>query len=218
MKERGAADSTGGLTISAVIPAFNEEETVGEVVRGALDHVDEVIVVDDGSTDNTDVAAAEAGATVIRHEHNKGILTAVARGLKEAKGDILVMLDADGQHDPEDIPRLIEPILEDRADLVLGRRPSFPHFSERLITALTRMRVDCTDASTGFRAIRRSITELMRLHGSCLCGTFVLEAHRLGARIAEVPITVRERRHGGRRLKTRHLKQILYVLYDLARF
>lgn len=217
MKERGARYSTGGLTVSAVIPAFNEEKTIVEVVRGALAHVNEVTVVDDGSTDNTAVAATEAGATVIRHENNMGILTAVARGLKEAKGDILVTLDADGQHDPSDIPRLIKPILEDRADLVLGRRRSFPHFSERLITVLTRMKVNCTDASTGFRAIRRSIAELMRLHGSCLCGTFILEAHRLGARIAEVPITIQERRGGGRRLKTRHLKQILYVIYDLAR-
>ena len=217
MKERGAGFSTGGLTVSAIIPAFNEEETVGEVIRGALAHVDEVIVVDDGSTDNTAFVATEAGATVIRHEHNMGFLTAVARGLKKATGEILVTLDADGQHDSEDIPRLIKPILEDRADLVLGRRPSLPYFSERLITALTRMRVDCADASTGFRAIRRSIAELMRLHGSCLCGTFVLEAKRLGARITEVPITVRERRMGGRRLKTRHLKQVFHVLYDLAK-
>jgi len=203
--------------ISAIIPAYNEEKTVGEVVSDALTYVDEVVVIDDGSMDNTATVAAEAGAIVIRHEHNRGILATVSRGLKEAKGEILVTLDADGQHTPSDIPRIVEPIVEDVADLVLGRRPSLPHFSERLITALTQLRVDCTDASTGFRAIKRSIAEGMKLHGSCLCGTFILEAHRLGARIAEVPITIRERREGRRRIQTRHLKQLLHVLYDLAK-
>lgn len=196
MKERGVGDRAGSPKVSAVIPAFNEEKTVSEVIRGALAHVDEVIVIDDGSTDNTATVAAEAGATVIRHKHNIGILAAFERGLKEARGEILVTLDADGQHDPAYIPHLVRPIMEERADLVLGRRPSLPHFSERTITALTRMRVDCTDASTGFRAIRRNIAEGMRLHGSCLCGTFILGAHRLGARVAEVPITVRERKEG----------------------
>lgn len=217
MKERGVGDRAGRVKLSAVIPAFNEEKTIGEVIRGALAHVDEVIVIDDGSTDNTAAVAAESGATVIRHKHNMGILAAVERGLREARGEILVTLDADGQHDPADIPHLVRPIMEERADLVLGRRPSLPHFSERAITALTRLRVDCSDASTGFRAIRRNIAEGMRLRGSCLCGTFVLEAHRLGARVAEVPITVRERRGGERRIQTRHLKQLLYVLYDLAK-
>ncbi len=204
-------------SVSAIIPAFNEERTIGEVVRGALAHADEVVVVDDGSTDNTAAVAAEAGATVIRHERNLGVLAATARGLKEAKGEVLVTLDADGQHDPSEIPRLVEPIAEGRADLVLGRRPSLPHFSERVITALTRLKVDCTDASTGYRAIRKGVAEGMKLHGSCLCGTFVLEARRLGARVAEVPVTIRERREGGRRIRTRHLKQILYVLYDLVK-
>ena len=217
MKEGGAEDRAGRLTVSAVIPAFNEEKTVGEVVGSALAYVDEVVVIDDGSTDDTATVAAEAGATVVRHEQNRGILASVVRGLKEARGEILVTLDADGQHDPADIPRLVEPIVDDRADLVLGRRPSFPHLSEKVITALTRLRVDCSDACTGFRAVRSGVAAGMRLHGSCLCGTFVLEAHRLGARVAEVPITVHERREGGRRIRTKHLKQILHVLYDLAR-
>lgn len=215
MKGRGTVYREA--TVSAVIPAFNEEKTVGEVVRGASAHVDEVIVVDDGSTDNTAAVAAGAGAIVIKHGCNLGVLVALDRGLKEAKGDILVTMDADGQHEPSDIPHLVEPILEDRADLVLGRRPSLPNFSERVITALTRLKVDCTDASTGFRAIRRSFSKRMRLHGSCPCGTFILEAHRLGARVAEVPISIRERIDGERRIQTRHLKQVFYVLYDLIR-
>ena len=205
------------MKVSAIIPALNEEKSVGEVVRRALAHVDEVIVVDDGSTDNTAAVAEAAGATVIRHEKNRGILEATASGIGAAEGDILVTLDSDGQHDPSEIPQLIAPILEDRADLVLGRRPSLPHFSEKAITALTGLKVDVGDASTGFRAVKRSIAEKMKLHGSCLCGTLILEAYRLGARIAEIPITIRERRDGRRRLNTRHLKQFFYVLYHLAR-
>jgi len=212
-----AEDRAGVPTVSVIIPSFNEEETVGGVVRDALTHAEEIIVIDDGSTDGTAAVAAEAGAAVIRQGRNMGVLAAVARGLKEARGDILVTLDADGQHDPADIPRLIQPIVDDEADLVLGRRPSLPHFSERVITALTRLRVKCTDASTGFRAIRKSIAEEMELHGSCLCGTFILEAHRLGARVAEVSIAIRPRTEGRRRIQTRHVKQILYVFYDLIK-
>jgi len=203
--------------ISAVIPAFNEEVTVGDIVRRTLNYVDEVVVVDDGSTDGTSEVATDAGAEVVKHQRNMGVLKAVGSGFERARGEILITLDADGQHDPADIPRLIEPVLNNQADLVMGRRPSLPHFSERIITALTRLRVDCKDASTGFRAIRRRIAEEMKLHGSCLCGTFILEANRLGARIAEVPITIKKRREGGRRIQTRHLKQIFHVLYELVR-
>lgn len=213
----GTGSRAGRVTVSAVIPAFNEEKTVGEVVRNTLAYVDEVVVIDDGSTDDTAAVSAGAGATVVRHDKNLGILATFVRGLNEARGEILVTLDADGQHDPAYIPHLVKPIQDSRADLVLGRRPSLPHFSERVITALTRLRVDCSDASTGFRAVRRGVASKMRLHGSCLCGTFVLEAHRHGARVAEVPIAIRERREEGRRIQTRHLRQLLHVLYDLAR-
>ena len=203
--------------ISAIIPALNEEKTVGDLVKDALNYVDEVIVVDDGSTDNTSDVAADAGAEVIKHKYNMGVAKAIVNGFEKGKGEILITLDADGQHDPTDIPSLIEPILNDQADLVLGRRPSIPRFSERFITTLTRLKVDCSDASTGFRAIRRRIAEQMKIRGSCMCGTFILEANRLGARIAEVPITVRKRREGGRRIQTRHVKQIFHVFYELIR-
>jgi len=133
-------------------------------------------------------------------------------------GDVFVTLDADGQHDPKEIPKLVEPILSIDADLVLGRKPEFPHFSERIIAWLTRFMVDVRDASTEFKAIRRSVASRMKLHGSCACGTFILEANALGARVAEVPIAVRERAEGKRRIKTRHIKQILYVTYDIIRF
>ena len=98
---------------------------------------------------------------------------------------------------------------------MLGSRPELPYFSERIISKLTGFKVDVTDAITGFGAIRRSIARRMNLHGSCTCETFVLEAYALGAKVTEVPITVRERTDDKRRIRTKHLKQMFYVLYDL---
>jgi len=218
LNAQGSSERGSRQTVSAVIPAYNEEETVGEVVARTLRHVDEVIVVDDGSTDDTSMVARNSGAVVVRNEANKGVLESLKMGFRSAGGEILVTLDADGQHDPNEIPGLLEPILDDRADLVLGARAELPHFSERVIARLTGLKVDVSDASTGFRAIRRNIVDGMELHGACTCGTFVLEAYSLGARIAEVPITVGERKGGKRRIKTRHFRQIFYVLYDLLRY
>ena len=203
--------------VSAVIPAFYEEKTIGEVVQGCLPYVDEVLVVDDGGGDDTAVKAEAAGARVIRLHLNMGVLKAVEMGLREAGGDIIVTLDADGQHSPEDIPRLIQPLVDGEADLVMGVRPSFPHFSEKVITWVTSLRVPVGDASTGFRAIRKETADKMRLHGSCLCGTFVLEAVKNGARVKDVSITVAERKDGRRRIQTRHLKQLLYVAWDVLK-
>jgi len=213
-----SAEATEKSRVSAVIPAFYEEKTIGEVVRGCLPHVDEVLVVDDGSGDGTSVNAEEAGARVIRLPRNMGVLKAVEAGLREAGGEIIVTLDADGQHSPGDIPRLIQPIVDGEADLVMGVRPDFPYLSEKVITWATSLRVPVGDASTGFRAIRKETADRMRLHGACLCGTFVLEAARNGARVKDVSIAVAERKEGGRRIQTRHLLQMLHVAWDVLRF
>jgi len=207
-----------GLKISAVVLALNEEKTIGEIVSEALLHVDEVVVVDDGGTDDTGRLAEQSGAKVIRNESNMGILHSLRKGFSAANGDIIVTLDGDGQHSPSDIPVMLEPILEGKADLVIGRRPDMPHFSEKVISHLTRLKVDISDASTGFRAIKASVAKEMSFHGTCACGTFILEAYSLGARITEVPISIREREHGERRIQTKHFYQALYVLYDLLRY
>ncbi len=201
--------------VSAVIPAYNEEKTIEAVVKGALSYVDEVLVVDDGSSDDTARRAMDAGARVLKQQ-NAGVLKATERGLEEATGDIIVTLDADGQHDPSEMPSLIEPILRGEADLVMGVRPELPYLSERILTSLTSMRVPIGDASTGFRAVRREIAREMSLHGACLCGTFVLEAHRRGARVAGVPISIKER-EGERRIQTSHFRQFFAVLWDVLK-
>lgn len=110
--------------ILAVIPAYNEERSVGNVVKRAKKYVDEVVVVDDGSRDKTAIIAKKAGAIVIRHRVNKGFGAALRTGMKYAlkkKAEIIILLDADGQHKPEDIPKFVKKIREGY-DFVLGER------------------------------------------------------------------------------------------------
>jgi len=204
------------MYVSVVIPALNEEKTVAEVVEGALRFADEVIVVDDGSTDRTAELAKRAGARVVRHRRRMGVYRAFKTGFGLARGDVIVTMGADGQHDPADIPRLLEPIKAGKADLVLGVRHEIPHFSERFIRALVCLVLPCSDASTGMIAIRKAFLAQMPLRGDCPCGTLVLEAYALGARIAEVPIVVKPRRYGRRRVRTRHVRQTFFVLFDVG--
>jgi glycosyltransferase involved in cell wall biosynthesis len=204
-------------SVSAVIPAYFEEKTISSVVSRCLPFVDEVLVVNDGSTDDTSINARNAGARVIENPQNMGVLKTIRRGMREAKGDIVVTLDADGQHDPTEIPILVQPILDGKADLVMGARPSFPYWSEWFLTWLTSLRVPVKDAATGFRAIKQEIAAEMKVYGECTCGTFVLEAARLGARVASVPISIRER-EGPRRIQKRHFRQFFIVLRDVMRF
>ena len=109
----------------AGIPAYNKQYPVCGVIHAAEDYVDEIIVVDDGSTDNTSKLATRAGAVVLRHETNKGKTAAVQTLINEAikrNADVLVLLDSDGQHDPNEIPVLIKPVIEDGYDLAAGTR------------------------------------------------------------------------------------------------
>jgi len=200
--------------ISLIIPAYNEEKTIGEIIDRARKFVDEIIVVDDGSTDNTRKIALKHKAIVISHRNNKGYIEALKTGFKYANGNIFVTMDADGEHDPNDIPKLVKPILENKADLVLGVREKIS-FSERIITWITRIRVNVLDASTGFRAIRREIALKMKLKGKCTCGTFILEAAKLGARVTQIKIKTRKRRYGGSRIRKKHFIQTLIVLKEI---
>jgi glycosyltransferase involved in cell wall biosynthesis len=201
--------------VSVVIPAYNEAVSIGDVIANCKGFCDEMIVVDDGSTDDTAEIAKKGGALVIRNEKNLGVTRATQRGLEAAQGDIIVTMDADGQHDPSDIPKLIKPIVKRKGDVALGVRDEIPNRSERVINALTSLGLKCSDAGTGFRAIRASLAKRMKLHGTCLCGTFVLEARKRDASIVEIPIKTKKRIYGKSRAKTKHIKQFFYVLRDL---
>ncbi len=177
--------------ITAIIPAYNEANRITKVIRSTAPYVDEILVVDDGSSDHTFNVAKTEGVKIIRQNH-AGYIVALKKGFSESKNEILVTIDADGEHPSSEIPNLIAPIFSGKADLVLGKRNKIPRLSERLITLLTNVKYKTEDACTGFRAIRRSLAIQLRLKGKCTCGTLIIEAQNLGARIVDVPITVSE--------------------------
>lgn len=202
------------LLVTAIIPAHNEESAVGKIVRQTKEYTDEVIVIDDGSHDKTAQVAEEAGAKIIRFSRNKGVIRAFQEGIKKASGDIIVKLDADGEHNPEEISKLVEPIIDKEADLVLGKRDVIPRISERFINWLTNFEVKVDDCGTGFKAARKELLQKMKFQGKCFCGTFVLEAHQQGTRIKEVPITINKIKKR-RKPAWGHFWQIFYVLRAL---
>ncbi|MCC7202770.1 MAG: glycosyltransferase family 2 protein [Nitrospirae bacterium] len=157
-----------GQSVSVVIPAMNEEKGIGKVIKGVKNILGgncEVIVVNDGSKDGTEKAALEAGATVVSHPYNLGNGAAVKSGLRAAKGDIIVLMDADGQHKPEDIPRLLEQI--GPYEMVIGARTSQSETSvhrdiansiyNRFASYLTKREIP--DLTSGFRAIKGKIAK-----------------------------------------------------------
>jgi len=156
------------MQLTVLLPAYHEERVIGRVVAGIRElYPDpaevEVLVVDDGSRDGTATAATAAGARVVRHPYNKGNGAAIKTGIRAAHGDVIVMMDADGQHNPPDIPRLLDPINEGY-DMVVGARGRGSQEWYRLLvntiynvlaSYLTSFRVE--DLTSGFRAIRRDL-------------------------------------------------------------
>jgi len=110
------------LKVIVAIPCFNTEHSIGQLVKRAKTYASEVIVVDDGSQDKTSEIAAASGARVIKHHINRGKGAAMKTAAKHADCDILVFIDGDGQHNPEEIPMLLEPIIQGKADFVIGSR------------------------------------------------------------------------------------------------
>ena len=205
-----------------MIPAHNEESTVGEIVQTCRRYCEEVIVVDDASTDMTSRMARAAGATVIQNPANLGLVRSTEIGLRLASQEVVVTLDADGQHDPCEIPDLVQPIAEDRADLVLGKREHGRPLSERFLSAITSRCVKCEDVGTGYRAFRRDLAKRIRFWGFCLCGSLALEAQRRGARIVEAPIAIKPRKAGKSHWAfpfsrtAVHCKQAMLLLWHLS--
>jgi glycosyltransferase involved in cell wall biosynthesis len=203
------------VQISAIIPSHNEERTIGNVARVTHHFTDELIVVDDSSSDGTYNEAKGAGAIVVRNERNLGYIGSIKRGFLAAHGDVFVTLDADGEHDPADIPALINPIINDEADLVFGMRKVVPRPSERLINRLVRRRANgIPDTGTGFKALRRDLALQLELNGRCTCGIFALEAIALGARLQGVSTTPRATSKP-RRVAWEHLPQTFIVIKRL---
>ena len=190
--------------VVVAMPAYNEETYIGTMVLKARKYADRVIVVDDGSTDGTAEISGLAGASIIRHPENKGKGAAIQSILDEVKKDIpdvLILLDADSQHNPDEIPRLIKAVL-DGCDLVIGSRelvkrdiPSYRRVGQKVLLYLTRFltRNKITDSESGFRAFsRRAIAELeLTQKGFAVESEMIAVAEEKNLKITEVPISVK---------------------------
>jgi len=191
--------------IVAVIPALNEERFIGSVVLRARKHVDTVIVVDDGSADETAQIAEAAGAVVIRHEKNLGKGAALSSGFEEARKmspRAVVVLDGDGQHHANEIPLLLQPVLQGDAEMAVGSRfleaePGVPHVRRlglRAITLLSNLGsgVSLSDSQMGFRAFSGEAVQRMfwRAQGFSVESEMQFLAQHLGLRISEVPVSI----------------------------
>ena len=188
------ADALDGpdADVTVLIPAYNEADRIGPVVA-ALARDYPVLVVDDASTDRTVAVAEAAGATVLRHAENRGYLAALRRGFDAVTTPVVVTLDADGEHDPDDVPAVAAPVLADEADLVFGVRETVPRPSERVLSWLANRHptIDVRDTGTGFRALRTELARRLEIGVACPCGTLALEAAARGARLGTVPIQTR---------------------------
>jgi glycosyltransferase involved in cell wall biosynthesis len=155
---------TKNIAVTVLIPAYNEEQSIGNTVRRVKDlYPDfEVLVIDDGSTDKTMQVAMDAGANVWPHPYNIGNGAAIKSGLRVARGEWIVMMDADSQHNPEDIARLLE--FKDQYDMVIGARTKTSetslhrdmanYFYNKFATYVTKFKIE--DLTSGFRMVRKS--------------------------------------------------------------
>ena len=193
--------------IIVVLPAYNEEVSIGSMVLLTKFYADNVIVVDDGSSDRTADIAKEAGAEVIIHQINMGKGGALKTGFTVAASlgvDVIVTMDSDGQHNPADIPKLIAPIIEGNADIVNGSRylngldkstPFYRRVGQTILDRFTNINsgIHITDSQSGFRAFAASTIEVFRFNapGMAIESEMLADAGKAGLRIKEVEIGVR---------------------------
>ena len=189
------------------IPAFNEEKTIARVVLDAQKYSDIVVVCDDGSGDLTGEIAERLGAVVVSHQKNSGYgaaLQSLFKRAKELNADVLVTLDSDGQHDPAEIPRLVKPLEEGAAEVVLGSRfidkngsadmPSYRQLGVKVITKLSNGsgKNAVSDSQSGFRAYsKKAIEQLSDLSENGMSASIELirAVRKSGLKICEVPIS-----------------------------
>ena len=192
-------------SISIIIPSYNEEQTIQRLIENIKElglNNAEIIVIDDGSTDGTFERASGCGVRVIRHPYNKGNGAAIKTGIRNATGDILVMMDSDGQHNPNDILCLLDDI--DRYDMVIGARSrsnfSFNHrdianhIYNLFATYLAGMKIH--DLTSGFRAIKKEVAQVfitMLPNGFSYPTTLTLGLIKSGYSIKFVPIKANKR-------------------------
>jgi glycosyltransferase involved in cell wall biosynthesis len=191
------------LKVVCIIPAHNEESTISSVVRNAKTICNLVIVVDDGSTDRTVEEATKAQAKVVSHIIRLGVGAALSTGLRTASNhgaEIIVTLDADEQHDPKEIPNVIAPIVEGKADLVIGSRileinsemPFQKLVANIILSKLTSFAsgIEIKDSQSGFRGMSRQVAESIKYDSTDYqwASEMIILLSKRGIRIIDVPI------------------------------
>jgi len=201
----GVESPVGQSKIVVIVPTFNEERFIGSTIIMARKYADLVIVVDDGSTDNTTDVAKCAGAVLIRHDQNMGKGAALTTGFKKAvefEPAVVVTIDADGQHLPQEIPVVIKPILENEADIVIGSRylesrskvPTHRIMGHKLINSITNLLsgIVVSDSQSGFRAFSPEVVKTLSFHSHGFSVEsemqFIAKEHHW--RIVDVPIII----------------------------
>lgn len=225
------------MKVIVTIPAFNEEKTIGKVIHDVKKVMDrakykyEILVVNDGSTDKTVEIAKREGAKVHSHPYNYGLSetfrTEIEKSLKK-NADIIVHIDADGQYNAFDIPRLIEPIIKNKADLVLGsrflgkiekmsimKRIGNKVFS-KVISNITKVKI--TDAQTGFRAFTKDVAGKIKIISDhTYTQEMIIKAIREKFRIKEVPVYFYKRDSGKSRLLSNPFEYALKAWTNIFR-
>jgi glycosyltransferase involved in cell wall biosynthesis len=216
-----------GKKVVAVIPAYNEEKSIARVILGTERVVDKVIVVDDGSRDYTSPIARRLGVAVLVHDRNEGKGAALRTGIEYAKNqigfDILVTLDADLQHDPGDIPKVLEPIVQGNADVVVGVRPMDPSVMPRnriagnkLFDAMSnKSKEKIRDTQSGFRAYSSDSLSKIRFveNGLAIESQTFIDAVNAGLRIKEVSISTTYEGIAQKRSALSHFNHVLdYII------
>lgn len=223
------------MNLSIVIPVYNEVENIGEILRRvrSTELADEIVIVDDGSRDGTrDALQKLDGQNLIRvilHERNQGKGAAVMTGLRAARGDVLLIQDADLEYDPRDYPVLLRPIEEGVADVVYGSRfLGAPHrvtmfwhmIANKLLTLMTNILYNTilTDMETGYKVFRREVLEGMHIRAKRFDfePEFTAKVLKRNYRIFEVPISFNPRDYSqGKKIK---LKDAFEAVWTLLRY
>ena len=205
--------------VSIIIPLYNEENSIKEVINRIPDKYRyEIIVVDDGSTDNSvkKVQEIDKNIIILKHKNNSGYGAAILTGFRHATGDIMITLDSDGQHKSEEVPNLVEPILNNEADIVVGSRylsennyytPLYTRIGEYFIAwclfILFGQKVE--DNQNGFRAFRKETVQIflrrMRFTGMGFTTELLFRSSLSGYKIIEIAMTPKPRLHGSSYVK-----------------
>jgi len=200
--------------ITVIIPAYNEEQTIEKAIKEVKAYCNNVIVINDGSTDNTMEKAKNAEAIVVNHKLNQGLGQSLRDGVRKAlsiNAKIIVNFDADLQYKAEDIPDLVYYIIHEDYDLMMGSRlagkiekmPLFKKFGNKLYTKLLRYltKIGISDGQTGFRAFTAEFAKLIKIRGDfTYTQEMILEAVSKKAKIGEIPIYFKKRDSGASRL------------------